>query len=116
MGIKIQATLTQKEIQKLTAYSWPGNIRELRQLVERAMIDSYKNRIICPLSFDIPEEQKEIKNTFDELGWPTLQELEERYIKAVLEKTKGKLSGKDSASELLGIHYTTLRTKLKNKE
>lgn len=116
MGIKIQATLTEKETQKLTAYSWPGNIRELRQLVERAMIDSYKNKIICPLSFDIPEEQKEIKNTFDELGWPTLQELEERYIKAVLEKTKGKLSGKNSASELLGIHYTTLRTKLKNKE
>lgn len=116
MGIKIQATLTQKEIQKLTNYSWPGNIRELRQLVERAMIDSYKNKIICPLSFDIPTETKEVKNTFDEIGWPTLQELEERYIKAVLEKTKGKLSGKDSASELLGIHYTTLRAKLKNCE
>lgn len=113
MEIKIQATLTKHEIQKLTDYSWPGNIRELRQLVERAIIDSYKSKIICPLSFEIPDQYIETKNLFEELNWPTLQELEQCYIKAVLNKTKGKLSGKDSASELLGIHYTTLRAKLK---
>lgn len=113
MNIKIQATLTKNEIQKLINYSWPGNIRELRQLVERAIIDSYKNKIICPLSFDIPDQQTEPKDIFEELNWPTLQELEKSYIQAVLKKTKGKLSGKDSASELLGIHYTTLRAKLK---
>lgn len=113
MGIKIQATLTKSEIQKLTEYSWPGNIRELRQLVERAMIDSYQNKIICPLSFEIPKWKPETENIFEELNWPTLQELEQAYIQAVLKKTKGKLSGKDSASELLGIHYTTLRAKLK---
>lgn len=113
MGINIQAMLTKNEIQKLTEYTWPGNIRELRQLVERAMIDSYKNKIICPLFFEIPEQKTEPKNIFEELHWPTLQELEQDYIQAVLKKTKGKLSGKDSASELLGIHYTTLRAKLK---
>ena len=42
-------------------------------------------------------------------GWPSLAELEQRYIRRVLEKTGNKLMGPGSATELLGVHYTTLR-------
>ena len=44
--------------------------------------------------------------------WPTLREVEDRYIREVLEHCGGKLTGTDSATSLLDIHYTTLRSRM----
>lgn len=44
--------------------------------------------------------------------WPTLKEMESRYIREVVQHCKGKMTGENSATKILGIHYTTLRTRL----
>ena len=45
--------------------------------------------------------------------WPTLAEMENLYIRAVLAKCGGKLTGENSVTQVLGIHYTTLRARMK---
>ena len=94
-------------------YGWPGNVRELEHEVERALIDSRSGSVMRPLVFGVKRKRRKPTSLFEELGWPTLAELERRYLEAVLEKTDGKLTGKGGASTLLGIHYTTLRAKMK---
>jgi DNA-binding protein Fis len=44
---------------------------------------------------------------------PTLHELEKRYIQFVLNKTNGKMGGRDSASEIMGINRATLYSRMK---
>jgi len=47
-----------------------------------------------------------------EEDWPSLREMEDRYIRKVLEHCGGKLTGADSATSVLDIHYTTLRSRM----
>lgn len=44
--------------------------------------------------------------------WPSLKELESRYLQKVLKHTCGRLTGRGGAAEILGIHYSTLRKKM----
>ena len=113
MGTTMPPEPGQAELDKLYGYDWPGNVRELEHEVERALIDSRSGSVMRPLVFGVKRKRREPTSLFEELGWPTLAELERRYLEAVLEKTDGKLTGKGGASTLLGIHYTTLRAKMK---
>jgi two-component system response regulator AtoC len=104
----------------LQKYPWPGNIRELRNVIERTMILSKENEID---EVDLPEEvrdyheepeQQEVLTSFD-LS-PTgdqfvpLKELEDRYIREVLHATG---QNKTHAARILGIHPTSLLRRLK---
>jgi transcriptional regulator with GAF, ATPase, and Fis domain len=92
----------------LTDYSWPGNIRELQNLMERAILLSTDNR----LHLDLPTDNKEKSaNNFDDL--PSLDEIQRRYIAYVFEKTGGKISGPGGASEILGMKRTSLYNRMK---
>jgi DNA-binding NtrC family response regulator len=91
-------------------HTWPGNIRELEHVVERAIILSRGEAESLHFEIDTVPVMKE---QFSISDWPTLEALEARYIKAAIRKCGGKLSGPNSASELLGIHYTTLHAKMK---
>ena len=113
MGTTMPPESGQAELDKLYGYDWPGNVRELEHEVERALIDSRSGSVMRPLVFGVKRKRRKPTSLFEELGWPTLAELERRYLEAVLEKTDGKLTGKGGASTLLGIHYTTLRAKMK---
>ena len=113
MGTTMPPEPGQAELDKLYGYDWPGNVRELEHEVERALIDSRSGSVMRPLVFGVKRKRRKPTSLFEELGWPTLAELERRYLEAVLEKTDGKLTGKGGASTLLGIHYTTLRAKMK---
>jgi transcriptional regulator with GAF, ATPase, and Fis domain len=97
-------SIHKKTMLALQRYDWPGNIRELENLIERAIITA-QNRV---LEVDLPENScpiiKEDK---------TLEEVEREYIINVLEKTKWKISGPGSASMIIGIHPNTLRSRLK---
>ena len=100
-----------EELARLYAYNWPGNVRELDHVVERAMILARGKS--GTLHFDIERDEFEEsswsapeENASD---WPTLAEMENRYIRAVLAKCGGKLTGENSVTQVLGIHYTTLR-------
>lgn len=103
----------------LQNYSWPGNIRELRNVVERAMILSYGNEVD---ESTLPEEVRDFNpetepdDTFAFDPSPTgdqlvsLRELEEHYIQQVLSATG---YNKTHAAKILGIHPTSLLRRLK---
>ncbi len=96
---------------KLMRYSWPGNVRQLRNVVESALVLG-DSREIKPDDLILPERKASAGN--GEAWEPiSLQELEKRHVLRTLEHTKG---NKKRASELLGIERCTLYSKLKNYE
>jgi len=115
--------LTQSNIDQLQAYQWPGNIRELQNVIERAIIISRDGR----LAFDLPtmEKNSEILNLSDDelksdiesnQSSPYTEEVrlqrDRQNILAALKITNGKVSGKEGAAELLGIKPTTLASRM----
>ncbi len=103
----------------LENYNWPGNIRELRNIVERAMILSHYNEI-CEdnLPHEVrdfhPDSDADDISGFDPSAevqqFVSLHELEERYIHHVLSSTG---HNKTQAARILGIHPTSLLRRLK---
>lgn len=114
--------LTQGNILKLQSYNWPGNIRELQNVIERAVITANAGR----LSFDLPTdsatkskpsasdsaETVQASEQTEILTEDEMRSRERENILAALRQTKWKISGKDSASELLGIKPTTLKSRM----
>ena len=94
-------------LKALQKYNFPGNIRELENLVERAVIISNGNT----LQLDAVIPQKRMKG--DKKGFPTMEELQKRHIIQALKKSKGKVTGKNSASELLGMNGKTLDSRMR---
>jgi len=103
----------------LQNYAWPGNIRELRNVVERAMILSRDNEIgeeslpeeirdSCSAENQDTEDSFDPSPTGDQLV--TLRELEQHYIQQVLHATG---NNKTQAAKILGIHSTSLLRRLK---
>jgi len=102
--------LTQINIQELTTYSWPGNIRELQNVIERAVILSRGG----PLHFQLQESAA--NSPQEVVPVPTTQkqwmESQRAKIKAALAKSGGKIYGKGGAAELLGLRPTTLSSRI----
>ena len=96
--------ITKSSIQALQSYSWPGNVRELEHVVESALITSEKNK----LHFDLP---KTAIGTTRKLK--SLEEMEREYILEVLKVKDWKVAGRDSASAILGLPPSTLRSRIK---
>jgi len=94
----------------LEAYPWPGNIRELRNVMERALILAGDSTI---LPEHLPKElalRREAEGSRAEAPVWALEEAERRHILAVLERCQG---NKTHAAQRLGITRLTLRNKLK---
>jgi len=108
--------LRNSDIERLQAYSWPGNIRELQNVIERALITSTG----ADLNLDLPEESKApaspVISATPADGFLTeaqMRDLERSNMHAALKAANGKLFGKGGAAELLGIKPTTLASRLK---
>jgi transcriptional regulator with GAF, ATPase, and Fis domain len=109
--------LTRAGVAKLQSYDWPGNIRELRNVIERAVIVSRGGA----LDFDLPVRHsppllaaREATSSEPEiLTEPELQRRERENLLAALHKTNWKIRGADGAAELLGVKPTTLVTRMK---
>jgi formate hydrogenlyase transcriptional activator len=95
--------IPQKTINLLMDYNWPGNIRELQNILERAIILSMGKT----LEVEIPRLLNFIS---DELK--PLDQMEREYIQKVLDSTNGKISGVKGAAEILGLHPNTLRSRI----
>jgi len=93
---------------RLLEYHWPGNIRELQNIIERAVILSRDE----DLFIDLPVE-KAISTRQFYSDYPSMDELQRRYIRFAVEKTGGKIGGPGGAAELLGIKRTTLQKRMK---
>jgi len=92
-------------LKKLMKYNWPGNIRELEHVVERAMILG-EDKVLKPADFVLSESRSR-KNTDQIINLP---ELEKNAIGLALDKHRGNLS---KASMDLGLGRTTLYRKMK---
>ncbi len=104
----------------LVRYPWPGNIRELKNVIERAMILAPEGDIDAAY---LPEELRDFSSAEEEepklidpsptgQQWVTLRELEERYIHEVLSATG---YNKAQAARILGIHPTSILRRLKKE-
>jgi transcriptional regulator with GAF, ATPase, and Fis domain len=100
--------LTAEDEALLSKYSWPGNVRELRNVIERAVLLSSGGK----LEFTLPCGVETTLNDPFADG-PTLDEIQRRYIRRVLEKTNGRIGGPAGASRILGMKRTTLYTRMK---
>lgn len=102
---RLQKKISTETIRILTEYSWPGNIRELRSIINKAMILAESN-IITP--DDLPTHIS--SNTRILAQRPqSLEDVEKEHIKAVLAKTAGNQS---KAAEILKINRKTLYKKI----
>ena len=100
--------MTKKAEKKLLSYSWPGNVRQLRNVIESALVLG-EGKEIRPDDLVLPENAG-LSRAAD---WEpmSLQALERQHVLRILEYTEG---NKKKAAELLGIERCTLYSKLKN--
>ncbi|WP_298067325.1 sigma 54-interacting transcriptional regulator [uncultured Mailhella sp.] len=117
LGLSLLPSIPEQEMRLLLQYDWPGNVRELEHTVERALVKyglEAGNRGLHFELMPLPEKAKTPDAGLRrEQGWPTLREMEDRYIREVLEHCGGKLTGTNSATSVLNIHYSTLRTRMR---
>jgi len=97
-----------KDLELLKNYSWPGNIRELNNVIERAVIITtgndlkLDNNIVELLSKKPPKEDLTL----------SLEDVEREHMKKILARTKWQIHGDKGAAKLLGINPSTLRSRM----
>jgi formate hydrogenlyase transcriptional activator len=116
-GISASAT------ERLKSYSWPGNIRELQNVIERALILSrgpileLETDLVGVSASDIvrpdsPQPAEATHGNGPASSLKTLEEVERAHISAVLEQTRGVIEGANGAARALGMHPNTLRHRI----
>ncbi len=113
-------TLTRAQANKLREYDWPGNIRELKNVIERAVILSPGNVLRLDLSMPdavgatdniLAHEPDTSKRVLTETE---VREYQKQNLVAALEQTNWRVSGPDGAAELLGLRPTTLADRIRS--
>jgi PAS domain S-box-containing protein len=102
MGKNIQ-TISKQSMDQLQQYKWPGNIRELRNVIEHAMLMSEGSH----LNIDLPARKPAETTTL-----LTLEEMERGHIIAALKATGWRIRGPGGAAELLNIKPSTLYSRM----
>ena len=110
--------LTKANIETLVAYAWPGNARELQNVIERAAILARQGRLSFHLPAGAPPlpKRKALLPPSGEESVLTVEQLsalEKSNIERALAMAGGKVAGKDGAAALLGLKATTLYSKIK---
>jgi formate hydrogenlyase transcriptional activator len=96
-------TIDEDSLAALRQYHWPGNIRELRNTVERAMIVATGRRLTITLPHATASSpRRSVK----------LVEVEREHIRGVLESTRWRIRGAGGAADRLGLRPTTLETRM----
>ncbi|HEX9204295.1 MAG TPA: sigma 54-interacting transcriptional regulator, partial [Candidatus Deferrimicrobiaceae bacterium] len=103
MGIRIRK-VPKGVMEALVRYPWPGNIRELHNVIERGVITSTGDT----LRLQVPEVPSGV-----DAGTSTLADAERRLILKTLERTGGRDKGSRGAAELLGIKPSTLYSRMR---
>ncbi len=108
MGKHIE-TIPEATMTALTRWGWPGNIRELENFLERAVILTRGPVLFVPLA------ELEVDGQQDSEDWenPTLQAAEREHILRSLREAQGQIGGPTGAAARLGLKRTTLNSKIK---
>jgi DNA-binding NtrC family response regulator len=104
----IITTIPKKTLDLLMEYNWPGNIRELENVIERAHVLSSRNKLEIDSWFTL-KKSKSPEHT----EIISLEENEKEYIIKVLKQTKWKVRGNNGAAQLLKINPSTLESRMK---
>lgn len=111
-------TLTRAQTSILRSYDWPGNIRELKNVIERAVILSQGKVLRLDLSMpalrpDSPESQVTDGDKDEVLTEKQIKELQRTNLIKALKQTNWRVSGVGGAAELLGVRPTTLADRIR---
>jgi len=98
-------------MQMMNEYNWPGNVAELKNIMERAVIISTSDQIVAEDLPDNLQNDLSARQNSEYLGNCSLKELEKIHIQHVLLRTNG---NKSRAAEILEISRTTLREKMRS--
>jgi transcriptional regulator with GAF, ATPase, and Fis domain len=101
--------ISERSLARLQAYSWPGNIRELQNVVERACVLAGGPVVEVTDAFDAGTATG---GSSSAASLPTLEEMEREHIRTALERTGGRIAGPAGAAALLAIHPNTLRSRM----
>jgi formate hydrogenlyase transcriptional activator len=113
--------VAQDTMQLLSRYEWPGNIRELQNVIERAVVlskgpvlrlgsDLLPTRNVAPAA----EEVVSLSNADSvETAHSTLEQVEKRHILNILEQASWVIEGDRGAAKILDLHPNTLRSRMK---
>ena len=109
---------TPTDVQALRGYDWPGNIRELASVIDRAAIlgEGRSLEIQAALGFAAPKRADSGRGTAPTAapaGIATLDDAMRRHIESVLGHTGGRVEGNGGAAELLAINPHTLRARMR---
>ena len=96
-----------KTMELLMQHDWPGNIRELENTIERAIIISKGSKLELMNPFQLGKDGIETQ------GFLTAQESEKAHLLKILEHTKWRISGPKGAASILNLQPTTLRSRIK---
>lgn len=99
--------ISEETKRNLQSYNWPGNIRELENLVERAVILSNDEKLVIP-NFKSSSKESLISSTI-----LSLDDVQRNHIKKVLKKCNYKIDGPEGAAKLLEMKPSTLRDRIK---
>jgi PAS domain S-box-containing protein len=115
--------LSEEYNRRLKSYSWPGNIRELQNVIERAVITSRDHRLNLDRALPEPGAQafrdvRRQERLADTVSGPILQigelqQLERKNILRALESTDWRVAGKDGAAAVLGMNPSTLNSRIR---
>ncbi len=97
-------------LQRLLAYSWPGNIRELENLIHRSVLLT-RSEVLEDIPLPLPVDAQQLVGGTG-LHTNTIRENERAHILAVLQKCNGRIRGSGGAAEILGVPPTTLASKM----
>jgi len=111
--------LTLQQLQKLKQHVWPGNIRELKNVIERAVISSTGPRLRLDLALpdratDLPASSSETDDPTDFLTEIEFRETEKANLIGALNAANWKIWGEEGAADLLGIKPSTLTYRMKS--
>ena len=112
--------ISQDTIDALSRYSWPGNIRELQNVIERAVVLCSGTILrlgndLLPITTEDGEEQISSESTSLVAGNSpsSLEHVERSHILQVLQETRGVIEGPRGAAKILNLHPNTLRSRMK---
>ncbi|UTW61287.1 sigma 54-interacting transcriptional regulator [bacterium SCSIO 12741] len=113
-AVKLRKKISQispRLIHDLMQYSWPGNIRELQNVIERAVIVSENEKLVLADPLFAQNGSPSRPSRFK-----SLKEMEREHIQQVLEHCNYKIEGIEGAAEILRINPSTLRSRIKKLE
>lgn len=109
--------LRKADIERMQRYSWPGNIRELQNVIERVLITSQGVELFIDLQDEVERPSQQTLPSPVHAGTiltdAEIRQLEQDNVKAALRASNGRLFGKGGAAEILGLKPTTLASRLK---